>query len=154
MAFRTWSRTAILVWGVSVGVISYLSLIPQVEVPVNFWNADKAYHCVAYGWLGLLSVMGFATRRSAVTAGLAMIVLGVLLEIGQLAVPHRSFSYWDMAANAIGVVMGILAFIRYKTVERQIEDDTYQPSPILSVLLFLSLLSIGVFLILYLYHSM
>ena len=54
----------------------------------------------------------------------------------------------------LGVIMGILAFIRYKAVEKQIEDDTYRPSPILSVLLFLSLLSIGVFLILYLYHSM
>src|SRR5512143_1402799 len=55
---------------------------------------------------------------------------------------------------AVGVVMGILAFIRYKAVEKQIDDDSYRPSPILSVLLFLALLSIGVFLILYLYHSM
>ena len=55
---------------------------------------------------------------------------------------------------AVGVVMGILAFIRYKVVEKQIDDDTYRPSPILSVLLFLALLSIGVFLLLYLYHSM
>ena len=55
---------------------------------------------------------------------------------------------------AVGVVMGILAFIRYKVVEKQIDDDTYRPSMILSVLLFLALLSIGAFLILYLYHSM
>jgi inner membrane protein YidH len=55
---------------------------------------------------------------------------------------------------AVGVVMGVLAFIRYKVVEKQIDDDTYRPSVILSVLLFLALLSIGVFLILYLYHSM
>lgn len=54
----------------------------------------------------------------------------------------------------LGVVMGVLAFIRYKKVEKQIEEDTYRPSTILSVLLFLSLLSIGVFLILYLIHSM
>ncbi len=54
----------------------------------------------------------------------------------------------------LGVVMGILAFVRYKAVERQIEDDTYKPSRILSVLLFLSVLSIGVFLVLYLVHSM
>ncbi len=54
----------------------------------------------------------------------------------------------------LGVVMGVLAFIRYKKVETQIEEDTYKTSAILSVLLFLSLLSVGVFLILYLYHSM
>jgi uncharacterized membrane protein YidH (DUF202 family) len=54
----------------------------------------------------------------------------------------------------LGLVMGGLAFLRYKTVEKQIEEDTYRTSPVLSIMLFLSLLSIGVFLILYLYHSM
>ncbi len=54
----------------------------------------------------------------------------------------------------LGVLMGVLAFVRYKIVERQIEDDTYRPSVVLSVLLFLSVLSIGVFLVLYLVHSM
>jgi len=54
----------------------------------------------------------------------------------------------------LGVVMGVLAFVRYKAVERQIDDDTYQPTLILSVMLFLSVLAIGVFLILYLAHSL
>ncbi|MGC1454544.1 MAG: DUF202 domain-containing protein [Nitrospirota bacterium] len=54
----------------------------------------------------------------------------------------------------LGVVMGLLAFIRYKKVERQIDDDTYRPSAILSVMLFLSVLAIGVFLVMYLVHSM
>jgi putative membrane protein len=54
----------------------------------------------------------------------------------------------------VGVAMGILSFIRYKHVERQIEEDTYQPSGVLSILLFLSVLSIGVFLLLYLVHSL
>ncbi len=55
---------------------------------------------------------------------------------------------------ALGVVIGILAFARYKSVQKQIEEDTYRPSPILSVMLFLSVLAIGVFLVLYLVHSM
>jgi uncharacterized membrane protein YidH (DUF202 family) len=54
----------------------------------------------------------------------------------------------------VGVAMGVLSFIRYKGVERQIEEDSYQPSAVLSVLLFLSVLSIGVFLLLYLVHSL
>ena len=54
----------------------------------------------------------------------------------------------------LGVVMGVLAFIRYKKVERQIDDDLYKPSAILSVMLFLSVLAIGIFLALYLIHSM
>lgn len=54
----------------------------------------------------------------------------------------------------LGVLMGVLAYVRYRTVERQIDDNTYATSPVLSVLLFLSVLSIGVFLLLYLVHSM
>ncbi len=54
----------------------------------------------------------------------------------------------------LGVVLGVLAYFRYKAVERQIESDTYQPSSILSIMLFLSVLAIGAFLVLYLLHSM
>src|SRR5450756_1585471 len=34
----------------------------------------------------------------------------------------------------LGVMMGVLAFIRYKIVERQIDENTFKPSRILSVL--------------------
>jgi putative membrane protein len=55
---------------------------------------------------------------------------------------------------ALGASIGVLAFIRYRTVERQIDEDSYAPSKVLSVLLALSVLVIGVFLVLYLVHSM
>ncbi len=54
----------------------------------------------------------------------------------------------------LGVLMGVLAYIRYKKVERQIDEDTYKPSAILSVLLAISVLAVGFFLVLYLIHSM
>jgi len=54
----------------------------------------------------------------------------------------------------LGMLMGVLAFIRYKKVERQIDEDTYTPSGILSVLLSISVIVIGMFLLLYLIHSM
>lgn len=53
----------------------------------------------------------------------------------------------------LGVVMGVLAFFRYKAVERQIDEDTYRPSALLDTMLVLSIIAIGVFLILYLVHS-
>jgi putative membrane protein len=55
---------------------------------------------------------------------------------------------------ALGAVMGVLAYIRYRSVERQIENDNYAPLPILSVLLMLSVLAVGLFLVLYLIHTM
>lgn len=53
----------------------------------------------------------------------------------------------------LGSLMSVLAFIRYKKVERQIDDDTYQPSPVLDILLTLSVLSVGIILVLHLIQS-
>jgi len=53
----------------------------------------------------------------------------------------------------LGALMAVLSFIRYKKVERQIDADSYQPSAILDTLLALSVVVIGIFLIIYLVHS-
>jgi uncharacterized membrane protein YidH (DUF202 family) len=53
-----------------------------------------------------------------------------------------------------GLAMGVMSFYRYKIVEKQITDDTYQSSVILSVMLFISVLAIGVFLIFYLVNGL
>jgi len=53
----------------------------------------------------------------------------------------------------LGTLMGLLAFIRYKKIERQIDADTYEPSSILDILLILSVLAVGIFLVMYLIHS-
>lgn len=68
--------------------------------------------------------------------------------------PQGYSSMIGIVLVGLGVVMGVLAFVRYKKVEQEIDDDTYKPSALLSVLLFLSVLAIGVFLVLYLIHSM
>ena len=54
----------------------------------------------------------------------------------------------------LGAIMGVLAFIRYKKVEKQIDQDAYQPSIMLDILLAISILTIGVFLVFILLHSM
>ncbi len=96
-----------LLWGASIGLVVYFSLLPQAEFPVDFWNADKVYHCAAYAWLAVLPMIGFLIRRLAVSAALAMIILGALLEIGQYYIPGRAFSLLDIMANSLGVLLGI-----------------------------------------------
>jgi putative membrane protein len=68
--------------------------------------------------------------------------------------PHTGYSpLIGVLLVVLGVVMAGLAFLRYKNMEKQIDEDAYRPSASLGVLLFLSLLSIGLFLILYLIHT-
>jgi uncharacterized membrane protein YidH (DUF202 family) len=73
---------------------------------------------------------------------------------GTISQPPGYSSILGILLVGFGAVMGVLAFIRYKKVEQQINEDTYQPSRILDVMLMLSLLIIGVFLMIYLLHSM
>jgi len=109
MPFSKWSRIAFFLWCISICIVTYLSLIPRVEFPVDFWNADKAYHCAAYAWLALLPMMSFPILRTALSAALSMILLGAILEIAQYYIPGRSFSLLDITANSMGVALGIYA---------------------------------------------
>jgi len=102
-----WTGTVLVVWAVSVGAVCYYSLIPHLELPVDFWNADKLYHFAAYAWLGLLPMIGFRTRRVAVLAALSMLILGTLLEVVQSHIPGRDLSMLDALANSLGVVAGV-----------------------------------------------
>jgi VanZ family protein len=96
------------IWVLSVCLIGLYSLIPRVELPVDFWNADKVYHFIAYSWLGVLPIIGFASRKVGATASLSMVIVGLSLEIGQSYVPGRVFSFVDMGANSLGVVVGMI----------------------------------------------
>jgi len=72
----------------------------------------------------------------------------------EVPAPSRGYSsIFGILLVGLGALMGVLAFIRYKKVEKQIDEDTYQPSLILDVLLAMSVLTIGIFLIIYLIHS-
>lgn len=86
----------------------------------------------------------------------ALFVKQISYFLGKEAVlPSRGYSsIFGILLVALGAFMGVLAFIRYKKVERQIDEDTYQPSLILDILLAISILAIGTFLIIYLIHSL
>jgi uncharacterized membrane protein YidH (DUF202 family) len=53
----------------------------------------------------------------------------------------------------MGALMGVLAFVRYKKVQTEINTDTYQPSTILDILVTIGILVIAIFLVYYMIHS-
>ena len=73
----------------------------------------------------------------------------------QKAAPD-SFGYssiFGIVLVAMGALMGVLAFIRFKKVEREIDADTYHTSLILDILVAMGILAIGIFLVFYMIHS-
>lgn len=58
-------------------------------------------------------------------------------------------SIFGVAIVIIGVVISICSFIQYRTITRQIDEETYRPTTLLNLLLTLSIILIGLFIILY-----
>jgi putative membrane protein len=63
-------------------------------------------------------------------------------------------SFLGMILIGLGALMGVLAFVRYKRTERQIDNDTYHPSLILDSMLTIAIATIGLFLLIYLWHTL
>jgi uncharacterized membrane protein YidH (DUF202 family) len=102
--------------------------------------------------IGIMA-FGFVVEKFA----LFMKRLPYLFGENKLSVPAAtSLGYstvFGILLVAMGALMGLLAFIRYKKVEREILDDTYQPSMLLDVMVATGILAIGIFLVYYMIHS-
>ena len=108
------SKKTIFLWIISIIAISYMSLIPRIDIPVEFSYSDKVWHTFAYLWLSFLPYGGFKTRTIALAGSLLMIPLGIGLEIGQSYIPGREAAFSDAMANSIGVIAGIVLGIFFR----------------------------------------
>ena len=112
--------------------------------------------------IGIMA-FGFVVEKFAIFVRRVSIFLGEAETAGRFGSPgatgpavppsHGYSSLFGICFIGLGALMGILAFVRYKKVEKQIDGDTYQPSLILDILLVLSILIIGIFLAIYLIHT-
>jgi VanZ family protein len=106
-----------------VAVIFYLSLVPSPPQPVNFPDADKIEHALAYCLLMLWFCQVCLQRLSRVRLAVMLIMMGVAIEYLQRLTGYRTFDYADMLANAAGVMVGWLLAAAgivnvYKYIER------------------------------------
>jgi VanZ family protein len=78
----------------------------STTLPFLVWN-DKIQHFGAYLGLAFLAVLGFERRRVGAGLALSMILLGGVLEVGQLFSPGRTADILDAAADSCGVLSGL-----------------------------------------------
>ena len=83
----------------------WLSDQPGVHAVPPFPGADKVVHCLLYLGLGTLLQVAFKKRAIVLFLG---VTYGVLDEIHQLYVPGRSCDPWDMVADGVGILLGLL----------------------------------------------
>ena len=87
-----------------VAAVVWLSLTPSPP-QVDFEQSDKLGHLVAYGALMFWFSQLYA-GESRLWYGVGFVALGIALEFGQSATGYRSYDLLDMAANALGVLLG------------------------------------------------
>ncbi|AFM40012.1 putative membrane protein [Desulfosporosinus acidiphilus SJ4] len=96
---------------------------------------------------------GFVVERFA----LFLKQMSYVLEKSNIDVPlppsHGYSSMIGIFLVALGSLMSILAYLKYRSIDAQISADTYQPSSFLNILLSISVLAVGTFLIFYLLQS-
>lgn len=100
-------------------IICILSLMPSKNLPELHFDLlapDKLAHTAVYALLSFLWLWAYKERKMSyafiVFSGSA--ILGILLEVAQyLFFPDRFFELYDILANVIGAIIGIIALFFY-----------------------------------------
>ena len=102
--------------------------------------------------IGIMA-FGFVVEKFAFFLKQMSIILEQSTTGNTLPPSHGYSAIIGIFLVGLGTLLVLLAFIRYKKVERQIDTDTFQTSPMLYIILTVSILTVGIFLATYLIHS-
>ena len=87
------------------------SSIPGKSVPTVFaFTWDKLLHLLEYFFLGILGYRAYENRYKYITIRISMfgITFGCIDEMWQSLIPGRNPSYYDVIADGIGVILGVI----------------------------------------------
>jgi VanZ family protein len=103
-------------------IFIFSSIRFQVESGIP--SLDKGVHLVEFAILGFLLSLGYflslgASPRSK-SAGVLVsgIFLGGMIEIFQYFLPERSFELLDLAADSLGILIGLFVFLYLSRTEK------------------------------------
>jgi len=93
--------------------ILYLSLKPEVNMPMNFDHIDKLLHLGSYGLAMMLITFAYPQINRYKSVAL-LFTYSLMIEIAQLFAINRYFEVADLVANFIGILLAIylIKFIR------------------------------------------
>jgi putative membrane protein len=79
--------------------------------------------------------------------------ISIVLQKPLISPGHGYSNIMGIFLVAFGAILGLLAFYRYKTIDKQLRDKSYHPSTFLSTMLIACILLMGILLVLYLIQS-
>ena len=103
--------------------------------------------------IGIMA-FGFVVERFALFMKQLSFFLGKTEVPLHLQTGHSHSLIFGILLVGLGVLISVLAFVRYKKVQRQIDEDSFNPSSGLDLLVMLSVVGTGLFLIGFLVRSL
>jgi len=90
--------------------IFYFSSLPEIDLlekTPEFFLRDKILHVLEFGILGILSYNAFKNNKILNESVFFYVIMfatiyGIIIEVNQLFVPNRVFSFFDIFANFLG----------------------------------------------------
>lgn len=92
-------------------LVAFISLRPGDTAGIEPW--DKLFHLLIYGVFGLLASRLSRKPGHLLYLGLGIVAYSALMELAQSYMPGRVMSVYDLLANILGVVVGVLAGYRF-----------------------------------------
>jgi len=93
-------------WVLMIVAVIVLSLMPGPPIPLML-TIGKVDHLIAYLALTVFAVQLYATRRAQLVAALAMVALGIAMELAQgYLTTYRDMSAYDALVDTVGVAIG------------------------------------------------
>ena len=109
---RAWLKGKIFLIAITITLsLLILSLIKVPAYNMGVRHLDKGQHCFAYFVLSLSWLIAFYKKKKKLLVVACCILLGVIIEISQSTLtPYRTGDYYDVIANSLGVLLGLLVF--------------------------------------------
>lgn len=134
--------------------------MPEDESKQPLKSGDRRVHMANertfLAWIRTcIGIMGFGF----VVERFALFIKQMSYALGQsnlditLPVSRGYSSIAGIFLVSLGSLMSVFAFIKYKKVERQIDEGTYRSSTTLNMFLSIAVLAVGIFLVIYLTQS-
>jgi uncharacterized membrane protein YidH (DUF202 family) len=128
---------------------------PSVKVrsPNDHMANERTFLAWIRTSIGLMA-FGFVVEKFAFFLKKLSLFLGKSIADESTVSSSGYSSIFGIALVAFGTFMGVLAFVRYKKVEREIDEDAYRPSLLLDVLLTGLIVVMGTFFVIYMVYNL
>jgi putative membrane protein len=123
----------------------------KIDNPQVHMANERTYLAWVRTSIGIMA-FGFVVEKFALFINKIDYVLGKA-DAHEATHSFQFSTILGIAMVAMGALMGVLAFARYKKVEREISADAYQPSLLLDTLITMGIIAIAIFFVIYLIHS-